>query len=194
MSGSATREAPWSASWTGEQAFRIQPSADFPGFLELDQKQAPGLGEPLFAIIHVTRQRRGMIDLLCHVCGEATEAHDRYIFPAASGGLVTLHDGSRQYGCNVPPMHMACTMRALASCPHLAKIQEPPLMCTGDAGRLIPRTDVTPGLEPFAKTLPPNVEVVFSCYRLYGPEFTDKVMEARSAWERAAAARRAGAS
>ena len=187
----AVSEIPWSVAWTGEQAFRLQRSLDFPGLLELDQKEAPGEGEPLFASIHVTRHRRGMVDLLCHVCGKPTDPRDRFIFPTASGGLVTLHDGTQQYGCNVPPMHRACTIRANHACPHLAKIAEPPLRCGRDDGRLIHRTDVTPGLEALASGLPPGVEVVFSCYRLYGPEFTAKVEAARVAWAKAASARRA---
>jgi hypothetical protein len=173
-------EVPWSVAWSGELAFRVQPSRDFPGLVEIDQRQAPGEGEPLFAAVHVTRQRRGMVDLLCHVCGKATTADDRYIFPTASGGLVTLHDGTQQYGCNVPPMHGACAQRAAAACPHLTKVSEPPLRCARDEGRLIHRTDVTPGLE-----------VVFSCYRLYGPAFTKDVLDARAAWERESRARRA---
>lgn len=184
-------EVPWSVAWSGEQSFRLQDSRDFPGMVELDQKQAPGVGEPLFAAIHVTRQRRGMIDLLCHVCGKPTPRMDRFIFPAASGGLVTLHDGSQQYGLNVPPMHRACTVRARHNCPHLAKVDEPPLRCASDEGRLIHRTDVVPGMEALAATLPPGLEIVFSCYRLYDRGFTDKVLAARAAWERASRQRRA---
>ncbi|HEY5411963.1 MAG TPA: hypothetical protein VIJ94_14670, partial [Caulobacteraceae bacterium] len=137
MAETPTPDAPWSVSWSGEQAFRLQRSLDFPGMMELDQKQAPGEGEPLFAMVHVTRQRRGMIDLLCHVCGQPTDRRDRYIFPVASGGLVTLLDGSQQYGCNVPPMHRACTTRALGACPHLARVSERPFRCSNDEGRLI---------------------------------------------------------
>lgn len=186
----AAFEVPWSVAWSGEQAFRVQPSRDFPGLLEIDQRHAPGAGEPLFAAIHVTRQRRGMVDLLCHVCGKPTAESDRYIFPTASGGLVTLHDGSQQYGCNVPPMHGACARRAASACPHLSKVREPPLRCTSDMGRLIHRTDVTPGMEALANSLPPTAEVVFSCYRLYGPEFTRTVLAAREQWERDSRARR----
>jgi hypothetical protein len=189
-----TPEAPWSVAWSGEQAFRLQPSRDFPGLMELDQKQAPGVGEPLFAAVHVTRQRRGMVDLLCHVCGKPTTPGDRYIFPVASGGLVTLHDGSQQYGCNVPPIHHACTTRALGACPHLSRLAEQPLRCTGDDGRLIHRTDVTPGLEALAATLPKGVEVVFSCYRLYGADFTRAVIAARAEWDRLTRSRRQSAS
>jgi hypothetical protein len=185
------KDIPWSVAWTGEQAFRVQPSTDFPGLLEVDQRQAPGVGEPLFAAVHVTRQRGGMVGLLCHVCGKPTQSPDRYIFPAASGGLVTLHDGSQQYGCNVPPMHLACADRAASACPHLAKVAEPPLRCDADDGRLIHRTDVTPGLEGIADMAPAGVQVVFSCYRLYGPEFTTEVIAARDAWEAASRSRRA---
>ncbi len=185
--------APWSAAWSGEQAFSLGVSSDFPGFLELNQRQAPGAGEPLFGAMNVTRLRRGMIDLLCHVCGKPTARHDRYIFPVASGGLVTLHDGSQQYGCNVPPMHRACATRARQACPHLAKVSEPPFKCGLDEGRLIHRTDVTPGLQAIAQTLPRGVEVIFSCYRLYGDPFTAKVVAARTAWESATLARRKAA-
>jgi hypothetical protein len=186
----STLDAPWSVAWTGEQSFRLQPSRDFPGMVELDQKQAPGVGEPLFAAVHVTRQRRGMADLLCHVCGRPTPPEDRCVFPVASGGLVTLHDGSQQYGCNVPPIHHACTARALEACPHLSKLSERPLKCSADDGRLIYRTDVTPGLEALAATLPQGQEIVFSCYRLYGAEFTGQVLTARDEWEKRARARR----
>lgn len=184
MADPATLIAPWSVAWSGEQAFRLQPSRDFPGLVELDQKQAPGVGEPIFAAVHVTRQRRGIVDLLCHVCGKPTRPHDRYLFAVASGGLVTLHDGSQQYGCNVPPVHLACAQVAGANCPHLKRLHEQPLRCSADEGRVVHRTDVTPGMEALAATLPKGLEVVFSCYRLYGPEFTREVVEARRAWDR----------
>jgi hypothetical protein len=151
--------------------------------LELDQKHAPGVGEPLFATMHVSRQRRAIVDLLCHVCGKPTIDHDRYIFPTASGGLVTLHDGSQAYGCNVPLMHRACSVRARHACPHLTKVDEPPLRVGRDIGRVIQRTDATPGLEPLASRIPGNVQVVFSCYRLFGADFTAKVARARADWE-----------
>lgn len=180
---------PWSVAWTGEQSFRLRPSRDFPGMMEVDQKQASGVGEPLFASIHVTRQRRGMVDLLCHVCGKPTPRYDRYIFPAASGGMVTLKDGSQQYGLNVPPMHHACSVRARNACPHLTKVDEPPLRCSSDAGRLVHRTDVVPGMEALASALPSKLEVVFSCYRLYGADFTQQVLTARTQWEQTFRAR-----
>ena len=183
-------EAPWSVAWTGEQEFRLQPSRDFPGMVELDQLHAPGVGTPIFSAVHVTRQRRAMVDFLCHVCGLRTAGEDRYLFPVASGGMVTLHDGTQQYGCNVPPVHRACAQRALLACPHLDRLSERPLRCSRDDGRLIQRTDITPGLEGLASSIPPGQTVVFSCYRLYGPPFTRRVLAAREAWNTAARSRR----
>jgi hypothetical protein len=102
---------------------------------------------------------------------------------------VTLLDGTQQYGCNVAPLHRACAMRAANDCPHLAKLHERPLRCPADEGRLIHRTDVTPGLEQLAETLPPGLEVIFSCYRLYDYAFTRQVMAAREEWDQLARAR-----
>ncbi len=181
---------PWSVAWTGEQAFAVRPSQDFPGMMEITQRHNPGVGEPLFAGIHVDRHRRAMIDQLCHVCGRPTPEDDRYIFPVAAGGFVTLHDGSIGYGCNVPPLHLACARRAGADCPHLGRLHDSPAACIGDEGRIIHRTDVTPGMEALARTLPAGLEVVFSCYRLYGEAFTREVERLRRDWEQATFARR----
>ena len=187
-------EIPWSVAWTSEHSFRLKQSADFDGKVELDQGESPGAGEPVFAAVHVTRQRRGMIHFLCHVCGRPTAPDDRYIFPVASGGFVTLHDGSVGYGCNVPPIHRECAGLARAQCPHLGRLADEPLSCGGEEGRLIPRTDIVPGMEEIAKALPPGVEVIFSCYRLYGPDFTRRIQDARGAWDEAVRARRAARS
>jgi hypothetical protein len=182
---------PWSVAWSGEQGFRVQPSRDFAGMLELDQRQAPGEGEPVFAAVHVSRQRRAMVDLLCHVCGGPTTPDDRWVFPTASGGMVTMTDGQVGWGCNVPPMHRDCAARAHAQCPRLGRLDDRPLKCRADdPGRLIPRTDVVPGMEAITAMLPPGAAVVLSCYRLYGPGFTREVAEARAAWDREARARR----
>lgn len=181
---------PWSVAWSGEQAFRLQPSRDFPGMVEVDQAEQPGRGEPMFASVHVGRHRRGMVGQLCHVCGKPTKRHDRYMFPIASGGFVTLQDGQVAYGCNVPPLHLACARKARRMCPHLGRLQEEPVACPAEDGRLIHRTDVVPGMEALAAKIPAGREVVFSCYRLYGAAFSRRVERLRAAWERAVRARR----
>ncbi len=181
---------PWSAAWSGESAFALGPSTDFPGMTEVSQIERPGVGEPLFAAVHVSRQRRGLAQGLCHVCGAQTRPGDRWMFPVASGGFVTLHDGAVGYGCNVPPMHRMCAFRAAAQCPHLGRLAERPFRSPREEGRLISRTDVVPGMEALAAGHPPGMEIVYSCYRLFSPAFARAVRTRRDAWDHEARARR----
>lgn len=176
---------PWTTAWTGEMSFRLQPSTMFPGMVEVDQVDRQGEGEPVFAAIHIGRHRRAMAEYLCHVCGKPTVKRDRQIFPIASGALVTLHDGTRQYGCNVPPLHAACARRAATHCPHLGRLYDQPVAWPSHDGRLVPRTDVMPGMEELAATLAKDREVVFTCYRLFDPDFTRRVERLRRAWDEA---------
>ena len=171
---------PWSVSWTGESSFTLHPSRDFPGLTDLVQQHNPGVGSPAFAMVHVTRQRLGMVGHLCHVCGEPTPRRDRYLFPVQSGGFVTMADGSIRYGGNVPPVHLGCAKRARRLCPHLSRAFAEPVAFPEDEGRLVQRTDVVPGMEALARTLPAGLDVVFSCYRLFGPRFTRRVERLRS--------------
>jgi hypothetical protein len=87
-------------------------------------------------------------------------------------------------------MHRRCAEQAAAVCPHLSRLNDRPLKCGSDDGRVVPRTDITPGLEGLAAKLPQNVEVVLSCYRLYGEAFTRRVIQARDQWCAAARRRR----
>jgi hypothetical protein len=173
------QNVPWSVSWTEEQAFRLQPSALFPGLIEVGQKEAQGQGDPQLAVSHIGRHRAGMAHHLCHVCGQPTPKKDRWIFPVATGGMVTLEDGDRRYGCNVPPVHRACGRIAERLCPHLSHQHAQPVLSPGDEGRLVQRTDVVPGMEALARQIPAGTEVVFSCYRLYGAGFSRRVERLR---------------
>ncbi len=173
---------PWTVSWSGENSFDLQPSRDFPGYLDLVQAQNPGVGVPRFAAMNLTRHRRAMVEHLCHVCGKPTSRRDRYLFPAHSGGMVTLADGSVRYGGNVPGVHLACSRRAARLCPHLSGNQGIPVAYPSEEGRLVQRTDVLPGLEDLAAALPQRSDIVFGCYRLFGEAFTRKVERMVTAW------------
>lgn len=181
---------PWSVAWSGEQDFGLRKSVLFPGMIELTQAERPGRGVPIFGAMHVDRQRRGLAEQLCHVCGAPTPPRDRWIFPAASGGMVTLAEGGERYGGHVPPVHEACARRAQRQCPHLKMAMARPVACPAEEGRLIWRTDVVPGMEKLAQSFPAGVEVVMSCYRLYGEAFSRKVARLRR--EEAARGRTAG--
>ena len=170
---------PWSVAWTGEQQFDLQMSEDFPGLLEVVQAQRQGEGSPKFASQHVTRHRSGMAAQLCHVCGRPTPKGDRYIFPMQSGGFVTLPDDTTRYAGNVPPVHLKCATLGQLLCPHLSHTSARPVAYPSEESRLMPRPDVVPGMEALARTLPPNLKIVYGCYRLYGPRFTRLVKQLR---------------
>ena len=117
------------------------PDRDFPGYVELVQKQAPGEGRPMFAANHVTRNRRGLFGHLCHVCGSPTKSWDRWLFPLHSGGWVPMGDGEERYGGNVPPVHKACADRAAQLCLRTSA-GATPFRCASaeEEGRMIQRT------------------------------------------------------
>lgn len=173
------QNVPWSVSWTTEQNYDLQLSQDFPGLVDLVQEDRQGEGAPRFAALHITRHRRAMAGLLCHVCGKPTTRRDRYIFPKETGGFVIMPDESRRYAGNVPPVHLACARRAQKLCPNLSARQAAPVLAPTEPSRLIERTSVLPGLENLARTLPQNLKIVFTCYRLYGPDFTRQVAQWR---------------
>ncbi len=169
------KNVPWSVSWTGEQSFDLQMSQEFPGRVEVVQVQRPGDGSPMFAAQHVMRHRMGIVDHLCHVCGRRTLRGDRYIFPVQSGGMVDIGESSPRYAGNVPPVHLACAKRAQRLCPHLSHSFAQPIAFPSEETIVLPRSDVVPGMEALAKTLPPSLNVVFTCVRLYGPRFSSRV-------------------
>ena len=166
---------PWTAAWTGETHYHLEASTDFPDLMEVVQAENQGVGAPLFAALHITRHRRAMVRHLCHVCGRPTPRADRFLFPLQSGGMVSMGDGTVRYGGNVPPVHRSCAAKALKLCPHLGSHVGAPVPFPKDEGRLVPRTDVQPGLEQLASALCPDGDAVLSCYRLHGPEFTKLV-------------------
>ena len=172
-------DVPWTVSWTGEENFSLRPSQAFPGYTDLMQAQRPVEGRPKFAALNTTRQRHGMLDQLCHVCGRRTLRHDRYIFPVESGGFVTLGDDSRRYAGTVAPVHLACARRAASLCPHLSGALAEPVAFPSEDSVVMPRPDVPEGMEALAKTLPRGLKIVFSCFRLYGPRFTRTVERLR---------------
>ncbi len=173
------KNVPWSVSWTGEQAFSLQLSVDFPGLCDLVQSDQQGAGAPRFTALHVTRHRAGMARHLCHVCGKPTLRSDRYIFPESTGGFVEMPDGEKRYAGNVPPLHLSCAKRAQKLCPHLSKLYAQPIIVPSEESILIERTSPPPGMEALARTLPQHLKIVFTCYRLYGPRFSRRAVQLR---------------
>ncbi len=166
---------PWTVSWTGETQFDLKISEDFPGLVDLVQSERVAEGAPRFRAMHVSRHRAAMATLLCHVCGKPTDKRDRYLFPLRSGGMAVMPDESLRYAGNVPPVHRRCAGVAAVACPHLRATGAEAVAWPAEPSRLMPRTDVIPGMEKLARTLPGNLRIVFSCYRLFGPKFSAMV-------------------
>lgn len=171
---------PWSVAWTSEDSYGLQPDKFFRGLLEVVQSESPGVGSPRFAANHLSRNRRGLLFNLCHVCGRETSNEDRWLFPADSGGFVTMPDQSLFYAANVPPVHQACGERAGRLCPHLSRRYARLVPFPHDEeSRVFPRTDIRPGLEMIKSMLQPGERAVLGCFRLFGPRFSSLAAQLR---------------
>ena len=169
---------PWTAPWTAEAEFRFQPSAAFPGLTELVQREAQGRGEPQFQGMNLMRQRRGIVEHRCQVCGGTTTPSDRWLFPTVTGAFVKAPGGTR-YATHMPPTHAACAERARRLCPHLRASLADPVAFPREQGRLAPETSLPPSLAHLAARLPASV-VVFSYFRVFEEGFSRVVRRLRT--------------
>lgn len=149
----------------------------FPGMRELIQHEDPGVGVPSFQGMNLMRQRRGVNANLCQVCGSATTAADRWIFPTVTGAFIKVKVGVR-YASHMPPTHAACAERATRLCPHLRMAMAEPVASPRDNSFLAPETSLPAGLAHLTDKLPPKA-VVFSYFRVYGDGFTRVVRRLR---------------
>lgn len=171
---------PWVAAWSAESKFRLRPSRTFPGSMELEQRVAPGVGTPMLSGMNMERQRLGIVEHRCHVCGEPTSEADRYLFPAVTGTFVQFEGKARRYASHLPPTHRACATHAIAACPHLRSRYALPVRYPIEAGEIRPETSLPRGLEFLAGQLPPRPAVVFGFYRVFGPDFSRAVQLLRT--------------
>ena len=93
--------------------------------------------------------------------------------------MVDIGEGVPRYAGNVPPVHLACAKRAQRLCPHLSHSFAQPVAFPFEETVVLPRSDVVPGMEELAKALPHGLNVVFTCVRLYGPRFSNRVERLR---------------
>jgi hypothetical protein len=54
-----------------------------------------------------------------------------------------------------------------------------PVPFPSEETELRPRLDIVEGMEELAKTLPSNLKIIYSCFRLYGPRFTKQAEKLR---------------
>ena len=172
---------PWVAPWSGEAEFELAPSVSFPGRVELVQICSPGSGAPVLDGMHVMRQRQGLLEHLCHVCGRPTARHDRWLFPTVTGHFTPCKDGSLRYASHLPPSHLACARTAQQLCPHLRQAGAQPVRFPDKPGEIACETNAPPKMAELAKGLPPGLKVIFSYYRVHTASFSRQVMRLRAA-------------
>ena len=126
-------DVPWVTSWSAEAMTGVSRCPSVDGMLAVGQQDRPGEGEPLYSRNHLFRQRKSVREMLCPMCGEPTEAPDRW----SQTGRWTTAGEIRALGLGawlpadfkderplfdagaIAPLHRACAERALADCPHL---------------------------------------------------------------------------
>jgi len=173
---------PWVVPWTGEMEFGLAPSASFPGRMEAVQVSRPGVGEPVMGSMHLARQRQGVVEHLCQVCGRPTPADDRWLFPTVAGTFTQVRGAlGKRYVSHLPPNHLACATLAQSACPHLARAGARPVAFPRAEGDIFCETSVPEGMAPFAAALPQGQKAVFSYFRVFGPAFSRVVARMRAA-------------
>jgi hypothetical protein len=171
---------PWVVPWTGEMEFSLAPSTSFPGRTEVVQISRPGVGEPVMGAMHVGRQRLGVTEHLCHVCGRPTTRDDRWLFPVVSGTFFQVPGASEpQYASHLPAIHGACARLAQGACPHLTLTGARPAPFPRGASEILCETSVPEGMAAFAERLPAGQKVVFSYFRLFDRDFSRMVAKLR---------------
>jgi hypothetical protein len=174
------QSVPWVVPWTGEMEFSLAPSASFPGRTEVVQVSRPGVGEPVMGAMHVARQRLGVTGHLCHVCGRPTTPDDRWLFPGVSGTFYRAAGAAEpRYASHLPAIHGVCATLALGACPHLTRTAARPLAFPREGSEILCETSVPEGMAAFAERLPAGEKVVFSYFRIFGPDFSRAVARLR---------------
>jgi hypothetical protein len=171
---------PWVSPWSTEGGFTLALSERFPNHLEVIQSSAPGVGTPSLRGMHLLRQRLGVAEHLCHVCGKPTTPGDRYLFPVVTGNfLPPSADGQRRYASPMPPAHLACAQRAQKLCPHLKLSYAQPVRFPSDPGKLKFELRPPRGMEAVGAGMPVD-QAIFSYYRVHTPGFSRLVERLRA--------------
>lgn len=169
---------PWVVPWSEEDEFSFRPSVIFPGLLELTQVERQGVGRPTPSGMNIMRQRQGVIELRCHVCGELTQPGDRFLFPVVTGAFVKIPGGTR-YASHVPPTHGKCAEQAQMQCPHLRSRYARPVAFPREKGFVSPERSVPESLRRVADQIAAPGPLVYGYYRIFGEGFTRLVRRLR---------------
>jgi hypothetical protein len=145
-------DVPWVTSWSGEDLLGVGPCPEVGGRLGIRQVECAGYGRPQYSRNHLRRQRESTVRMLCPMCGEPTEAGDRWTQTGrliAAGALrrsglaaVTppgAEDERVLLDCGaIPPLHRTCAERSRDQCPHLIAHATPELLAFPDTWYVAP--------------------------------------------------------
>ena len=166
-------DVPWVSSWSSEAMAAVSRCPSVDGMPAVGQQESPGKGEPLYGRNHVFRQRRSVREMLCPMCGEPTQAGDRWTQTArwttagdvrakGLGGWLPADfadDKPLLDAGGIAPLHRACAERSLALCPHLHHMADRELKAFPGAWIVVPLTiEAKPRIA--AGALPKSVAVV----------------------------------
>ncbi|NJC42607.1 hypothetical protein GGQ87_002902 [Brevundimonas alba] len=126
-------DVPWVTSWTEETVIGVRPCATVAGRPALVQTDAAGFGRPQYSQNHLVRQRQTVLRMLCPMCGQPTQAGDRWTQVARQTPAGLLRRAGKAVGLSrdiedrrvvidagsIAPLHKACVDRSLRYCPHL---------------------------------------------------------------------------
>ena len=126
-------DVPWVTSWSNEESLGVRPCPTIGGRLAVCQAERPGLGRPQYSMNHFRRQRETVGKMLCPMCGQPTQAGDRWtqIAKRTPAGLLRAKGLGAALPAAIPderilidagsiaPLHDACVKRSLEHCPHL---------------------------------------------------------------------------
>lgn len=131
-------DVPWVTSWSEEVATEVRRCPSVDGELAICQAVRQGVGKPQYSRNHLQRQRLSVREMRCPMCGEATEADDRWSQTGryeTAGALrarglgfmlpADMEDGRRLLNAGaIAPLHRACAERAVLNCPHLGAMDD----------------------------------------------------------------------
>lgn len=169
-------DVPWVTSWSVEEVVGVRACPTVDGRPALVQTSNAGFGKPEYSQNHLVRQRLTARNMLCPMCGEPTQADDRWTQVARLTPAGLLRRAGKASGLpreiedrrvvldagSIAPLHKACVDRSLMHCPHLKADPNVNVMRFPEQWTLLPLLiEATPQVESAAAAAAAVLVVTF---------------------------------